>query len=99
MTCHFSGGIKLCITFYKNDDEYTAWCKVNTNGFVFNYCGDSSSFKDMNKLHVATCRTLWRTDNEGRRTDPYKKICSLDLTSLKKKISDLEWKPCNVCRV
>ncbi len=88
------------ISFHHDDDGYTAWCRENRDGFVFNYFGGSEAQGAMHKIHRADCRHLWRPSDEGRRTTTYVKVCSNSLASLTEYVIGerrFSWSCCETC--
>ncbi|WLR58637.1 hypothetical protein [Guptibacillus hwajinpoensis] len=65
--------------FKENEERYLNWYRANPEGYVFNHFKGSDP--DYNKIHIATCRTLWRQKDAGVRTK-VEKICSSNLNEL-----------------
>lgn len=87
--------------FVNNDIRYTAWCRENPSGYVFNFFGGTEAQGSMNKIHRADCHHLWRERDEGRRTTTYPKICSMNLTDLVNFVIDqrgFSWTFCETCK-
>ncbi|WP_347552023.1 hypothetical protein ABFG93_07665 [Pseudalkalibacillus hwajinpoensis] len=65
--------------FKENEERYIGWYEANPGGYVFNHFkGRDPGY---NKIHAATCRTLWRKKDLGARTR-VEKICSDNLKEL-----------------
>ncbi|WP_413299805.1 hypothetical protein AA0X95_16865 [Bacillus sp. 1P10SD] len=90
----------LTMTFSNNDSEYERWLITHNQGFVFNYFGGGQGSREMNKVHSASCRILYRKQDEGKRTTTFSKICSTNLSELEKHITNLRgnsWVYCKSC--
>ncbi|PWK11554.1 hypothetical protein C7459_11083 [Tumebacillus permanentifrigoris] len=88
------------IHFFQDDEGYTAWCKENDGGFVFNWFRGSGAQGRMNKIHRADCRHLWNRSDQGRRTSTYAKVCSNSFTELTDFVADergFSWSYCATC--
>jgi hypothetical protein len=84
--------------FKENEERYLRWHSANQNGYVFNHFkGKDSAY---NKIHAATCRTLWREKDEGARTK-VEKICSDNLNELLKITEEMRqtkgYSYCKIC--
>lgn len=83
--------------FQNDENGYLTWLKDNSNGYVFNFFGGNDS--EMNKIHCADCRHLWRPTDEGRRT-VIEKVCSSDLKELGEFVQSQRgevWSYCKTC--
>ncbi|MCA0173291.1 hypothetical protein [Bacillus sp. RAR_GA_16] len=84
--------------FKRNEDRYLSWHSANPNGYVFNHFkGKDAAY---NKIHAATCRTLWRDKDDGARTR-VEKICSDNLQELLKITEEMRqtkgYSFCKIC--
>lgn len=84
--------------FYLNDQGFLRWLEENQNGYVFNFFGGNNP--NYNKLHVASCYSLFN-GQQGKRTT-VRKVCSDQLEELKQIATELrggqdDWTFCRVC--
>jgi hypothetical protein len=81
----------------KNDDRvYENWCKTNPEGFVLNRASLTN-----NKIHLASCSHLNRSNGQGLQTFNIPKVCSWQLSELIEEARLLcgeEWNMCLMCK-
>ncbi|PEJ52379.1 hypothetical protein CN692_21960 [Bacillus sp. AFS002410] len=87
---------KRIVEIKHQDNEFENWCKVNTNGFVFNYAKGTTG----NVLHRVGCYHLNVQARKGRYTF-HPKYCSNDLIKLSERADELSktdgWRACKNC--
>lgn len=92
---------KNVIEFSDNDEAYCEWLDENPDGFVFNHFGKSIGIAgDMNLVHCASCPSLRRPADEGRRTTRYGKHVHTNLDNLVAHVIELRkysWDWCKNC--
>jgi hypothetical protein len=84
--------------FHNDDAAYEQWLAAHPTGYVFNdFPGRDASMK---LFHRATCPTLVRMDDRGRRT-VVQKICTTTFTEMLEEVNrqygERGWKQCGVC--
>jgi L-rhamnose mutarotase len=87
--------------YYHNDADYEIWYEENKTGFIFNFFNGTKAQADMNKIHKANCRHLWRSTDIGRRTARYEKVCSSSLDEIESFVTKERgdsWEYCKTCK-
>ena len=86
--------------FKENEKRYLSWYHANPDGYVFNHFKGKDP--DYNKIHMATCRTLWREKDHGVRTK-VEKVCSDNLNELLKMTQNIRrdkgYSLCKICMI
>jgi hypothetical protein len=90
------------IVSIKNDDRvYENWCKANPEGFVLNRASVTNHKPENNKIHMASCSHLNRSNGQGLQTFNIAKICSRHLPELIEEAHlrcGEEWDMCQMCK-